>query len=96
MGMESSIEKAVVKYAKSKGCYVRKFASPSHRGVPDDLFITPAGVVFFVEFKAPGKRPNDLQARELMEIKKRRGNATWVDNTPDGKAVIDQYLKIEV
>lgn len=96
MGEEAKIEKAVVAYAISKGCYVRKFSSPSHAGVPDRLFLTPAGIVFFIEFKAPGKKPTGLQLRELSEIEKRNGNATWVDNIDDGKAVVDQYLKIEI
>ena len=93
MGQEASIEKAVKKYAAAKGCYVRKFSSPSHRGVPDDIFITPEGVVFFIEFKSPGEEPTDLQAREIREIKKRNGIATWADNTHDGKAIVDDMLK---
>lgn len=96
MGEEAKIEKDVCKYARSKGCYVRKFSSPSRAGVPDQLFITPAGVVFFIEFKAPGKEPTPLQARELDLIAKNMGNAHWADAVNDGKAIVDQYLKIEI
>ena len=94
MGRESSIEKSVKQYARNKGCYVRKFKSPNQRGVPDDLFLTPYGVVFFIEFKAPGKKPTALQERELKEIEKRNGNAHWVDSYVEGKKIVDQYLRI--
>lgn len=92
-GQESKIEKAVKAYAKKKGCYVRKFKSPSQRGVPDSLFLSPYGKVFFIEFKAPGKEPTDLQARELREINNRSGNGHWTDSTVGGKAIVDLYLK---
>ena len=93
MGKESLTEKAVKKYAREKGCYVRKFKSPSQRGVPDSLFLTPFGKVFFIEFKAPGKEPTDLQAREIREINNRSGNAHWTDCRVAGKKIVDLYLK---
>ena len=96
MGQEALIEKQVATYAIKKGCYVRKFSSPSHAGVPDRVFLTPAGVVFFIEFKRPGQKPTGLQLRELAQINDRKGNAHWVDNIDDGKAIVDQYLKIEI
>tara|TARA_R110000772_G_scaffold268565_3_gene396248 strand:+ start:5951 stop:6232 length:282 start_codon:yes stop_codon:yes gene_type:complete len=93
MKEEAKIESAVCKYAKEKGCYVRKFKSTSQRGVPDRLFISPLGHVFFVEFKAPGKRPTALQERELREIQKRGGRAHWASCVNDGKSIVDFYLK---
>lgn len=96
MGQESEIEKAVAKYARSKGCYVRKFVSTSRAGVPDHYFLTPAGVSFFIEFKKPGEKPTPLQAREIKLINANRGNATWTDNLTSGKRIVDSYLRIEV
>ena len=93
MGKESNIEKAVSKYAREKGCYVRKFKAPSNRGVPDKLFLSPHGKVFFIEFKAPGKEPTDLQAREIREINNRKGHAHWVDSISGGKAIVNLFLK---
>jgi hypothetical protein len=90
-GQEAKIEKAVCDYARVKGCYVRKFASPNHRGVPDRLFIGPKGNVFFLEFKAPGKEPTALQHRELEEIRKRGVPASWVDSIDGGKQFIDEF-----
>ena len=93
MGQESKIEAAVANYAKGKGCYVRKFKSTSQRGVPDRVFLSPHGKVFFIEFKAPGKEPTDLQARELREINNRSGNAYWTSSVADGKIIVDHYSK---
>lgn len=95
MGQESKIESAVCKYAQSKGCYVRKFSSPSRAGVPDRLFLTPNGLVFFIEFKAPGKRPTALQQREIDEIENRHGLAKWVDSVEEGKFYVDQLCKVK-
>ena len=92
MGKESTIEKAVKKYAREKGCYVRKFKSPSQRGVPDCLFLSPYGKVFFIEFKSPGKEPTDLQEREMKEINNRKGHAHWTDSVMIGKKIVNFYL----
>ena len=92
MGPEAKIEKAVCDYAKKKGCYVRKFASPGQRGVPDRLILTPFGVVVFIEFKAPGKQPTALQEREIREINNRKGNAYSCDNIDVGKTIVDSHL----
>lgn len=92
MGLESEIEGKLAKYAKSKGCLTYKFSSPANRGVPDRIFITPKGVVIFMEIKAPGKKPTALQQKHLTEIFEHRGKAYWTDNLAQGKAMIDMNL----
>ena len=76
----NGIEAKVKKYAKKKGCYVRKFNSDNIRGVPDDLFVSPKGIVFFIEFKSPGKKPTHRQESELNKILENKGNAFICDN----------------
>lgn len=93
MGAESKIEKAVKKYARDKGCWVRKFKSPGNRAAPDDIFLTPWGVIFFIEFKRPGEEPTLLQWREIKEINNRKGHAHWTDDLTVGKAIVDFHLK---
>ena len=94
MAQESKLEKAVTAYARSKKCYVRKFKAPGNRGVPDKLFLAPSGVVFFIEFKAPGKLPTALQMREINMIQTNKGNACVIDNLEQGKVTIDHYLSL--
>ena len=91
MGKESNIEAKACKYAKDLDFYVRKFSSPSQRGVPDRLFLSPHGVVFFIEFKAPGKEPTALQLREIELIRSNNGNAYWADSLDGAKKIIDKY-----
>ncbi len=91
MAAESKIEKAVCTYAKKKGFYVRKFVSTSHRGVPDQLFISPNGVTFFIEFKAPNKKPTAMQLDEHRQIERCNVVVHVVDDVEEGKRVIDYY-----
>lgn len=89
---EKQIETAVCEYARKKGCWVRKFSSPAHRGVPDRVFLTPHGRIFFIEFKRPGGKLSKLQEREIREIKSRGGYADVVWDITMGKALVDQHL----
>ena len=84
---ESTIEKAVSKFAVSAGWITYKFTSPQHRGVPDRIFIRDS-VVMFVEFKAPGELPTALQAH-THEIMKQHGAVVHVvDSVEQGKALL--------
>jgi len=90
--LEKFIEAKVVAYAKSKGCLVYKFTSPSFRSVPDRIFVTPYGTVFFMELKRKGQQPTAAQAVEIAKIRK-QGVEVWViDNVEDGKNAIDVML----
>lgn len=61
---ESGVEANLVKYIKLLGGTAYKFTSPQRRNVPDRLCLLPAGVMCFVECKAPGKKPTPGQQRE--------------------------------
>lgn len=60
---ESEIESWSVKKARQSGWWVRKFATPSRRSAPDDIFARD-GRIFWIEFKAKGQRPTPLQLEE--------------------------------
>lgn len=64
----SGIENTCKRWARDRGFYVRKFASPGNRSVPDDIFAKD-GTVVFVEFKAPGKTPTELQEEEHKALR---------------------------
>ena len=66
--LEKQIEKSSVQKAKAEGWYTRKFASPSHRGVPDRLFIK-NGVVVFIELKTKVGKVSKLQEEELQDLR---------------------------
>lgn len=86
---ESEIEKKVSEYAKAKGWLVYKFVSPSQRGVPDKIFIG-GGEIFFIEFKAPGKKPTKLQDKVFNKIRDELFGVYIIDDVEQGKKLIDK------
>ena len=72
---ESKIESRYKKVTSGK---FYKFISPGVRGVPDRIVLNyipedmrkiVSRYIFFIEFKAPGKKPNTRQAREIQSIR---------------------------
>jgi hypothetical protein len=59
------LEKQVERYLHDKitqlGGTTYKWASPSHRGVPDRLCVLPGGRIYMVEVKTEAGRPSRLQ-----------------------------------
>ena len=88
--LEKDIEKKVCEYAKSMGCLVYKFTSPSRRSVPDRLFITSRGKVFLIEFKRRGQNPTPGQRAEIERIRGNKVNVYVADDVNLGKLVIDR------
>lgn len=73
---ESQVEKKLrEKTERINGIYF-KFSSPGTNGVPDRLVLL-NGKVYFVELKAPGKKPRKLQLYMHEEMRK-RGFKVWV------------------
>lgn len=88
--LEKDIEKRVCDYAKSLGMLCYKFTSPSRRSVPDRMFITKAGVVFFIEFKRLGQKPTAAQMVEIEKIRATGVLVAVVDDIKTGKIVIGE------
>jgi hypothetical protein len=91
--LEKEIEKKICDYAKSKGCYVRKFVSPNNRSVPDRLIIAPGGAVGFLEIKRGGCKPTKAQEAEMELLAKVGARVAWCDNVLDGKLWVDGAIK---
>ena len=88
--LEKVIETKVCDYAKSTGMLAYKFTSPNRASVPDRLFITSSGFVFFIEFKRLGKRPTPQQTREIDRLINHGMAAFVIDNIEEGKSVVDE------
>lgn len=87
---ESTIEKALRIWAVQRSLIVRKFTSPNRRGVTDRVFIGPAGALW-LELKAPGKKPEPLQQREIAAINAvgcPSVTAAWADNLESAKNLV--------
>lgn len=85
---ESTIEKAVNKYARSLGWLAYKFTSPSNRGVPDSLYIKD-GLTQYIEFKAPCKQLRPLQVEIVKRFKAHGAIVHVVDSIEQGKGIFD-------
>lgn len=91
--LEKKIESLVCKYAKEKGFLAYKFTSPACWAVPDRLFISPNGHVFFVEFKRKGQQPTAQQEREHQRLKEHRVHTFVIDDVDEGKRMVDWVIE---
>lgn len=93
--LEKDIERRVCDHAKALKILCYKFTSPSRAHVPDRLFITKGGVVFFVEFKRKGQKPTKAQDVEIAKIRATGVKVHVVDNVAEGKHVLAEIAEIE-
>lgn len=92
--LEKDIESAVCSYAtKTYDMLARKYTSPSHRSVPDRLFLGHGDHHFFIEFKKEGGRLTLGQEREIEKLKKRGHRVYVVDDIEEGKRVVDTEVQ---
>ena len=82
--LEKQIESKVIKKAKELGFLTYKFSSPSNRGVPDRIFISPHGEVFFIEFKSTKGKLTKLQEKVIKDIEHYNVEVYVIDNVEDG------------
>lgn len=89
---ESHIEEKAYHYARSKGCWHTKFKSANNRGVPDRIFITPDGVVFFIEFKAPKKGAKKQQRLVIDEMRENKAVVFVTNDLDEAKRIVDDMV----
>lgn len=89
--LEADIESKSCKYAKGLGWLTFKFSSPARRSVPDRIFISPIGLIIFIEFKATGKVPTDAQWREIGRLRKNGCFVMVIDSVDDCKILVDMF-----
>lgn len=87
-------EKEIEQYLREKvvkaGGMALKFESPGMAGMPDRLILYPSGKVFFVELKAPGKKPRPLQLVRHEELKKIGFPVMVIDSKEKVEVFIDE------
>ena len=92
---EADIESRVCYYAKTKYNMLHdKFTSPNRRAVPDRLFCVVGGRTFFIEFKAPGKKPTKQQRRDHERRRALGHHVYTVDDIETGIKIIDYEATI--
>jgi hypothetical protein len=86
---ESTIEAYFCKKAKEHHFLTYKFKSVNRVAIPDRIVIGLFGRVYFVEFKAPGKKPTAAQTREANRLRDRRIEVYTIDS----KEAVDEHFK---
>ncbi|RKO63243.1 VRR-NUC domain-containing protein [Caldibacillus debilis] len=86
---ERDIEEYLRNQVKKAGGKAYKFVSPGNDGVPDRLVLFPGGRVYFVELKAPGKKPRPLQIKQMRDIASFGCNVRAIDS----KEGVDAFIR---
>lgn len=87
---ERYIESKFCQAVKAKGGLALKFVSPGMVGVPDRIVLLPGGKVYFVELKAPGKKPSPKQVKIAAVFSKFGHEVRVIDSTAKVKEFVDE------
>ena len=91
--LEKDIEAKVVRYAKERGCLVRKMGGFGFAAWPDRLFVLPEGKTFWIEFKRPGIGKLSPGQDDMIRLLKIMGHIAYVvDDVERGKAIVEAEL----
>ena len=93
---ESVIEKKLRIAVESKGGKCKKFVSPGSRGEPDRICLFLEERIFFVETKAPGKKPTPLQLKKHRELRELGFKVIIIDTLEDVEQFIKEVVRDEV
>ena len=89
MAEEAKIEEKLVKAVKKAGGLCLKLASPGYVGVPDRIVLVAIGKIGFVEVKAPGKKPREIQLKRHRELRALGFNTYVLDDVNQIGGIID-------
>lgn len=87
---ESTIEQAAVDYATQLGYLHLKLNVKGRRGWPDQEFVR-QGVVLFIEFKAPGEEPTELQKYIHRLLREHKMLVYVVDSIYQARAILEKH-----
>lgn len=88
---EAEIERRVCEQAKALDISTLKLGGPHNRGKADRIFMR-HGKTVFVELKAPGGRPTELQLRFLKERVADGFAADWFSSIPEAVKFLKEHL----
>lgn len=86
---EKTIETYLREEVKKLNGRAYKWESPGNAGVPDRIVLLPTGKVYFVELKAPGKKPTPLQIAQHRKLEMLGHNVYVLDS----KEAVDEFIK---
>ncbi len=66
---EREVERYLGEQIRKRSGFTRKYISPGHKGVPDQICFLPGALVLFVEVKTNSGTTSKLQLREIKRMK---------------------------
>jgi hypothetical protein len=91
MKPEGEIENYILKQSEKNNVLCYKFVSPGNKGVPDRILIG-NGKTVFVELKAPGEKPRELQKYVIKKMKKAGADVRVADTKRDVDIILKDIL----
>lgn len=85
---EKDIEEYLRKKVKTAGGKAYKFESPGNDGVPDRIVIFPLNKIYFIELKAPGRKPRPLQVKQMRDLQNFGCEVLVIDS----KSGVDDFI----
>lgn len=85
---EGTVESHLKDKAEAEGFLYYKFTSPGRRGVPDRVLLG-NGHVIFIELKAPGEKPRELQRVVIRKMRAQSTDVRVIDNKEDCDRLLD-------
>ncbi|MEC1177636.1 VRR-NUC domain-containing protein [Metasolibacillus meyeri] len=86
---EKTIESYLREEVKKQNGRAYKWESPGNAGVPDRIVLLPNGKTYFVELKAPGKKPTPLQITQHRKLEM-LGHKVHV---LDSKEAVNEFIR---
>jgi len=93
--LEKQLEKKLKTEVERLGGLCLKLVTPGFTGIPDRLVVMPAGVVYFIEVKKPGKTPDARQDVVIDNLRALSHNVWVLDSEESLKLVID-WIKASI
>ena len=90
---EKQIEQKLVKRVKGLGGIALKQNPIGMDGIPDRLILLPKGIAFFVETKAPGKKPRALQINRMKQLERLGFRCYVLDDDKQIDEVIENGIR---
>ena len=87
--LEKQIERKLVQNVEKAGGKAIKLNCPGFSGMPDRMVIFPGGRLYFVEMKAPGRKPTPLQTARMLYLEALGFDTRTID-TPEG---VEAFIK---
>lgn len=89
---EARVENRLRDGVKARGGIAVKLSAPGYRSWPDRIVLMPGGHAYFVELKAPGKKPTAQQTLRHRQIEALGFFVTVLDSVED----VDRFLQTKL